>query len=127
MTLKTKFRESVEEFLAASGMDPTRFGRTVMSDPNFVFDLRNNRSPTATTMDKVRLWISKQSEHEANNSRLEGTIPELSHRHLLAIQDMSPKEITTYLELADSYVVQNRKKIKKSSLLRGKTVINLFF
>lgn len=127
MTLKSKFRESVEEYLAASGMDPTRFGRTVMSDPNFVFDLRNNRSPTATTMDKVRLWISKQSEHEADNFRLESTVPELSHGHLLAIQDMSPKEITTYLELADRYVVQNRKKIKKSSLLHGKTVINLFF
>ena len=58
MKITEQFRKEIEDFLSDSDMDPTRFGRLAMNDPNFVFDLRENRSPTATTMDKVRLWIS---------------------------------------------------------------------
>ena len=48
------------------------------------------------------------------------------HRHLLGIEGLSPDEITLLLDLADGYVEQNRAPEKKSSLLRGRTVINLF-
>ena len=40
---------------------------------------------------------------------------------------MSPADITALLDLSEAYVEQNRAPEKKSSLLRGRTVINLFF
>ncbi len=49
------------------------------------------------------------------------------HRHLLGIQGLSAAEITLLLDLAESYVAQNRQLDKKSAGLRGRTVINLFF
>ena len=58
------------------------------------------------------------------NSSTEVKFP---HRHLLAIEGLSAQEISHLLEVADSYVEQNRQADKKKSLLRGHTVINLFF
>ncbi|MFP3944273.1 MAG: aspartate carbamoyltransferase catalytic subunit [Alphaproteobacteria bacterium] len=52
---------------------------------------------------------------------------EFPHRHLLGIQGLDPREITALLDLADSYVEQNRRTNKKTSLLAGRTQINLFF
>ena len=49
------------------------------------------------------------------------------HRHILGTEGLAPDEITLVLDLAEGYVEQNRAREKKSSLLRGKTVINLFF
>ena len=49
------------------------------------------------------------------------------HKHLLGIQGLGPLEITTLLDLADGYVDQNRSVDKRKNLLRGRTVINLFF
>ncbi len=49
------------------------------------------------------------------------------HRHLLGIEGLSADAVTMVLDLADSYVEQSRKPDKKLSLLRGRTVINLFF
>jgi aspartate carbamoyltransferase catalytic subunit len=50
-----------------------------------------------------------------------------AHRHLLGIEGLSADEITFLLDLAEGYVAQSRRADKKSSLLRGLTVINLFF
>ncbi len=50
-----------------------------------------------------------------------------SQRHLLGIEGLSAAEITGLLDLSDSYVEQNRQADKKGSLLRGHTIINLFF
>jgi aspartate carbamoyltransferase catalytic subunit len=49
------------------------------------------------------------------------------HRHLLGIEGLSAGEITLLLDLAEGYVTQNRQADKKSAILRGRTVINLFF
>ncbi|CAA7624065.1 Aspartate carbamoyltransferase [Magnetospirillum sp. LM-5] len=49
------------------------------------------------------------------------------HRHLLGIQGLGPQEITAILDLADGYVDQNRSIDKRKSLLRGRTLVNLFF
>jgi aspartate carbamoyltransferase catalytic subunit len=49
------------------------------------------------------------------------------HCHLLGIEGLSPDEITYLLDRAESYVEQNRQADKKQSLLRGRTIINLFF
>lgn len=48
-------------------------------------------------------------------------------RHLLGIQGLTPGEITALLDIADGYVEQNRSDDKRKTLLRGRTVINLFF
>ncbi|NHF73934.1 aspartate carbamoyltransferase catalytic subunit [Paracoccus xiamenensis] len=48
-------------------------------------------------------------------------------RHLLGIEPLSPPEITSILDLADSYVDLNRRTIKHSDALSGMTQINMFF
>ena len=49
------------------------------------------------------------------------------HEHLLGIEGLSPSEITVLLDKSESYVDQNRQTDKKKSVLRGRTIINLFF
>jgi aspartate carbamoyltransferase catalytic subunit len=53
--------------------------------------------------------------------------PLLSSSHLLGIEGLSPAEITALLDLAETYVVQGRSGDKKTGLLKGRTLINLFF
>ncbi|WP_193140627.1 MULTISPECIES: aspartate carbamoyltransferase catalytic subunit [unclassified Meridianimarinicoccus] len=48
-------------------------------------------------------------------------------RHLLGIEPLHPTEITTLLDLADSYVDLNRRAQKRSDVLAGLTQINMFF
>ena len=47
--------------------------------------------------------------------------------HLLGIEHLAPDEITTLLDLADSYVDLNRQDVKHDSALQGLTQINMFF
>ena len=53
--------------------------------------------------------------------------PTYPHRHILGIEGLSPNEITALLDRSETYVEQNRQADKKKSLLRGRTIINLFF
>lgn len=48
-------------------------------------------------------------------------------RHLLGVEQLSPAEITTLLDLAESYVALNRRTVKHGDALEGLTQINLFF
>ncbi len=48
-------------------------------------------------------------------------------RHLLGIEGLSPPEISLLLDRSEQYVALNRQADKKQSLLRGRTIINLFF
>ena len=50
-----------------------------------------------------------------------------SHRHLLGLQGMHPTRIEPFLDLAESYVLLNRQRKTQRDLLRGRTLINLFF
>jgi aspartate carbamoyltransferase catalytic subunit len=49
------------------------------------------------------------------------------HRHLLGIEPLHPREITTLLDLADTYADLNRRPDKHGSALKGLTQINMFF
>ena len=49
------------------------------------------------------------------------------HRHLLGIEHLSPGDITTLLDLADTYADRNRKPDKHSDALAGLTQVNMFF
>jgi len=48
-------------------------------------------------------------------------------RHLLQIEGMHPPQIESLLDLAESYVLLNRSGTTQRDLLRGRTLINLFF
>lgn len=48
-------------------------------------------------------------------------------KHLLAIEGLEPPAITQLLDLAESYVLLNRSGKTQRDLLRGRTLINLFF
>ena len=50
-----------------------------------------------------------------------------AHRHLLGIEHLSPGDITTILDLADSYADLNRRPDKHADALSGLTQINMFF
>ena len=50
-----------------------------------------------------------------------------SKSHLLGIEPLSPTDIVTILDLADSYVDLNRSAVKHSEALSGLTQINMFF
>jgi aspartate carbamoyltransferase catalytic subunit len=50
-----------------------------------------------------------------------------SHRHLLGIEGLSADEITRLLDLSQSYAEQPKDDPRARSLLRGRTVMNLFF
>ncbi len=51
----------------------------------------------------------------------------LPSRHLLAIEGLHPPQIAQLLDLAESYVLLNRSGKTQRDLLRGRTLINLFF
>lgn len=51
----------------------------------------------------------------------------LKSGHLLAIRNLSIDEITGLLDLGEHYAALNRSADKKHTLLKGRTVINLFF
>lgn len=51
----------IERHLAQYHMSPTRFGRTVVHDPRFVFDLRAGRKPRRSTRAKVYSYLQRHS------------------------------------------------------------------
>ena len=63
-TANTAFLGEIEQFLAKSATDPSTLGKNALGDPNFVFDLRNGRSPSTRTIDKVRSWMTARETPE---------------------------------------------------------------
>lgn len=49
------------------------------------------------------------------------------HQHLLGIQGLTQKEISSILTLAETNIERNRQTNKKHAILKGRTLINLFF
>jgi hypothetical protein len=47
----------IETFLTRVGLSPTRFGRLVVHDPRFVFDLRAGRRPRRRVHAHVHAWL----------------------------------------------------------------------
>ena len=48
-------------------------------------------------------------------------------RHFLSVNDLDPVQVGALLDLADEFVALNRQRAKKIDLLKGRTLINLFF
>ena len=55
------------------------------------------------------------------------SLPLFPHRHLLGISNLSPPDIEILLDRADRAVAISRQSEKKTSTLRGRTQINLFY
>jgi len=49
------------------------------------------------------------------------------HKHLIRIKDLSASDILTILDTAESFLEISTREVKKVPILRGKTIINLFF
>ncbi|QBL93674.1 Aspartate carbamoyltransferase [Komagataeibacter saccharivorans] len=64
------------------------------------------------------------SDRNAHGSNVFLTRPA---RHLLGVQGMHPTRITPILDLAENYTLLNRSRKTPRDLLRGRTLINLFF
>ena len=56
-TIMVYLLREVEKFLRQNDTAPTRFGREVVGDPRFVFDLRNGRDPRPGTVARVRAYL----------------------------------------------------------------------
>ncbi len=52
----------IEKFLRRNDTAPTRFGRDVVGDPRFVFDLRNGRDPRPSTEARVRAYLEEAAQ-----------------------------------------------------------------
>ena len=52
----------VEIFLRHNDTAPTRFGREVVGDPRFVFDLRKGRDPRPRTIKRVRDYLQADAQ-----------------------------------------------------------------
>lgn len=65
MTLTEQFQAAIEDFLSRTGTTPTAFGKDALKDPNFVFDLRKGRSPSAAVIDRVQAYIARHRQDAA--------------------------------------------------------------
>ena len=54
--------KEVEKYLRQNDTAPTRFGRDVLGDPRFVFDLRNGRDPRPRTVARVRAFLETAAQ-----------------------------------------------------------------
>ena len=54
-------------------------------------------------------------------------IPEISQKHLHGIKDLTVDDINKILELSNFFKLNNKEKDKNYPILKGRTVINLFF
>ncbi|RSY78065.1 hypothetical protein DAH66_19375 [Sphingomonas koreensis] len=58
-------RMIVEKHLRTWRIPPARFGRDVVGDPRFVFDLRDGREPRPRTESRVRAYIAAFEQERA--------------------------------------------------------------
>jgi 2,4-dienoyl-CoA reductase-like NADH-dependent reductase (Old Yellow Enzyme family) len=64
-TFSEQFLAEIEAFLTASRMRATDFGREAVGDPSFVTRLRQGRSPSLATADKVRACMRRLEARSA--------------------------------------------------------------
>jgi 2,4-dienoyl-CoA reductase-like NADH-dependent reductase (Old Yellow Enzyme family) len=65
-----EFITEVEDFLEATRMKATDFGRESIGDPNFIRHLRKGRSPSLLTADRVSAFMEKvRQSRQASGKR----------------------------------------------------------
>ena len=61
------------------------------------------------------------------NDLIRARVAAFPKRHFLAAQDLDPPDVVALLDLADAFVDLNRQSTKKMDLLKGRTMVNMFF
>lgn len=56
--------DDIAAFIAAHGLSERRFGELALNDKNFVSDIRDGRSPSLNTVDRLRRFMSTYPNHE---------------------------------------------------------------
>jgi len=54
-----KLRRRIELYLKRTQTSPTRFGREVLNDPNFISELRRGRRLGAEITEKICAWLDR--------------------------------------------------------------------
>jgi len=57
MSAVDSFKKEIDDYLQASGVSASAFGKAALKDPNFVRNLRAGRSPGLKVVDQVREYI----------------------------------------------------------------------
>ncbi len=52
--------DRIDRYLRSSKWSPSRLGREVMGDPNFVASLRDGRRPRQATLDRVIAFLDRE-------------------------------------------------------------------
>ena len=68
INVSNKFLNDVEAAIERHDYHVTHFGREAVGDPNFVFQVRDGRSPTMRTVERVYSFIRKLDEQKADGS-----------------------------------------------------------
>lgn len=55
----TAFRAEIEAFIKKHRIAATRFGKEAVGDPKFVFDIREGRSPSWRTAERVKAFMAE--------------------------------------------------------------------
>jgi homoserine dehydrogenase len=64
MQTAAEFLAEIEKFLEKNSIAPATFGRLIMGDPSFIFELREGRAPSIDTCARISRIISNpQSAH----------------------------------------------------------------
>jgi hypothetical protein len=63
--VKTLLKE-IDAFCLQQGLTETAFGRGAVNDPNLCRDLRNGRSPSLSTVEKIKEFMKPAKKRAAN-------------------------------------------------------------
>lgn len=58
MSRQLQFIDRIDQFLSATGLAETTFGRMACNDSTFVADLRDGRSPSLRTLERVEDFMA---------------------------------------------------------------------
>jgi hypothetical protein len=58
--------EEIEAFCREEELSETAFGRSAVNDPNLCRDLRNGRSPSLSTVEKIKEFMKPAKKRAAN-------------------------------------------------------------
>lgn len=54
--------DRIDHYLRRSKVSPSRFGRDVVGDPNFVMNLRDGRRPRQATLERIHIFLDRHGE-----------------------------------------------------------------
>ena len=55
--------DRIDRYLRHTKKSPSRLGRDVLGDPNFVMNLRDGRRPRKATLDRLNAFLEREEQH----------------------------------------------------------------